>query len=89
MIFISLVKLRRKVTKEMVANADRLGEREAKEGVKVLGWYWTLGRYDGVRIFEAPDEKTAMKFAISAGDMASTETLVAVSRQEAVKLVEE
>jgi len=30
-----------------------------KVGVKVTGTYWTLGSYDGVLIFEAPDDETA------------------------------
>jgi len=88
MIFISLGRLRRKPTKETVAEASRLRERAAKEGVKILGSYWTLGRFDTVLIMEAPDEKTAMRIAIRAGDIVSTETLVAVPREEAIKLVE-
>jgi uncharacterized protein with GYD domain len=30
-----------------------------KMGVKVSGIYWTLGAFDGVVVFEAPDEGTA------------------------------
>ena len=30
-----------------------------KMGVKVTGTYWTLGYFDGVCIFEAPDDETA------------------------------
>src|SRR5438094_5990311 len=30
-----------------------------KMGVKVTGIYWTLGAFDGVIVFEAPDEPTA------------------------------
>jgi uncharacterized protein with GYD domain len=30
-----------------------------KMGVKVAGIYWTLGAFDGVIVFEAPDEATA------------------------------
>jgi uncharacterized protein with GYD domain len=30
-----------------------------KMGVKVSGIYWTLGAFDGVIVFEAPDEATA------------------------------
>ena len=30
-----------------------------KMGVKVTGLYWTLGAFDGVIVFEAPDEATA------------------------------
>jgi len=30
-----------------------------KLGIKVSGEYWTLGAFDGVIVFEAPDEATA------------------------------
>ena len=30
-----------------------------KLGIKVSGQYWTLGAFDGVIVFEAPDETTA------------------------------
>jgi uncharacterized protein with GYD domain len=30
-----------------------------KMGVKVSGIYWTMGYFDGVMIFEAPDDETA------------------------------
>ena len=88
MIFVSLGKLRKKLTKESIAEASRVIERASKKGVKFLNIYYTLGRYDVVAIFEAPDEKTAMRMAMSLGDIESTETLVAVPRVEAIKLVE-
>jgi len=47
-----------------------------------------LGRYDTLVIAEAPDEKTFMKAMLSIGDMVATETMVAVKREEAIKLVE-
>jgi uncharacterized protein with GYD domain len=87
MIFISLCKFRQKPTKETVAEHLKLGEKEKKEGIKYLGMYWTLGRYDSVAIMEAPDEKTVMKAAMRRGWIAS-ETLVAVPAEEARKLVE-
>lgn len=88
MIFIRLSKLRKKPTKEAVAEVTKISGKLAKEGVKVLSWYWTLGRYDVVGIIEAPDEKVAMKAAIMFGDVVASETLVAVPREEAVKLIE-
>jgi len=63
MIFITLARWRRKPTKEMVAQSGKFIERMVKDGVKILGMYWTLGRYDA-------------------------ETLIAVSREEALKLLE-
>jgi uncharacterized protein with GYD domain len=72
----------------MVAKGSKLFEQMTKEGAKILGYYWTLGRYDAVAIVEGPDEKTVMKFLLRFGDILSTETLVAIPREEATKLVE-
>ena len=88
MIFITLSKVRKKPTKEMIAEVSRLMKEISKEGVKLLGFYWTLGRYDTVLIMEAPNEKTAMKAIVKVGEFVQTETLVAVPREEAIKLVE-
>ena len=85
--FVTLVKFRAKPTKETVAENLKLMEREAKEGVKNLAVYWTLGRFDAVVINEAPDEKALMKAMLRRG-WARTETLVAVPAEEARKLVE-
>jgi len=88
MIFVSLGKLRKKLTKKSIAEASRVIKGANKEGVKFLNIYYTLGRYDVVAIFEAPDEKTVMRMAMLLGDIESTETLVAVPREEAIRLVE-
>jgi uncharacterized protein with GYD domain len=86
--FICLAKWRKKPTKDSVAQASKLFEQMVKEGAKIIGIYWTLGRYDAVTVIEGPDEKTAMRSLLRWGDLLSTETLVAVTREEAVKLVE-
>jgi uncharacterized protein with GYD domain len=88
MLFVALVKYKQKATKAIVAENLRRNEADAKEGVKWLGIYWTLGRYDAVAIYEAPNEKAAMKMAIRRGDVLGIETLVAVPVDEARKLVE-
>ena len=88
MIFIGYGKWRKKPTKESVAQATRLFEQFAKEGGKILGQYWTLGRYDVTTIIEAKDEKTAMKFVARWGDLLSLETAVAIPREEAIRLLD-
>ena len=62
----------------MVAKASKVFEQITKEGAKILGYYWTLGRYDAV----------TMKFLLRFGDILPTETLLAIPREEATKLVE-
>jgi uncharacterized protein with GYD domain len=88
MIFITLSKFRKKPTKEMTAEVTKIVQSMAEMGVKILSFYWTLGRYDTVVIMEAPDEKTAMKANIRVSDIVATETMVAVSREEAIRLVD-
>jgi uncharacterized protein with GYD domain len=81
MIFITLYKFRRKITKADVDNADKVFS-----GTRSHGAWWTLGRYDAVRVYEAADAKAAMKLNLAL-EGAASETLVAVPREEAVKLV--
>jgi uncharacterized protein with GYD domain len=88
MIFITLARWKKKPTKELVAQSGKLLEQAVKEGAKLIGMYWTLGRYDAVLIADAPNEKAFMKAIMRWGDMLSTETLVAVPREEALKLLE-
>jgi len=64
---------------------QKLPELE-KQGIKIQT-YWTLGRYDGVSIVEAPSEKDVLKMLMPLYDTAHTETLVAIPREEAVKLL--
>ena len=81
--FVTLVKFRRRPTKEDVENVPK---RIEAAGLKVLSSYWCLGRFDAVVISEAPNAETAMKAFSSVMDTASSETLVAIPRAEAIKL---
>lgn len=87
MIFISLGKMRKKPSKEMTGQATIAVDELRKRGIKVLGWYWTLGRYDTAIIFEAANEKEALKSAFEVADFVASETLVAIPREEAIKLL--
>jgi uncharacterized protein with GYD domain len=87
LIFVSLSKFRIIPTKDSVGEATALIEEYKKRGIKVLNWYWTLGRYDVVFIFEAASEKDAMKTAMGISKWVTTETLVAIPRQEAVNML--
>ena len=84
MIFITLAKFRKKPTKEEVGMTP---QRIQQAGAKILSAYWTLGRYDAILTVEAPDEKTLMKALLQFGDLVATETLVAIPRDEATKLL--
>ncbi len=86
--FVTLVKWRRKPTKHDTEAMTAYWADAGKMGMKLHHAFWTLGRFDYVSITEGPDEKTAMKFALNAPtDLGATETLVAVSRDEAIKFL--
>jgi len=87
LIFISLAKVKKKPTKEGTDRFTKMIGELKKKGINILGFYWTLGRYDGVMIFEAPSEKDAMKLAIDLAEDATVETMVALPREEALKLL--
>ena len=52
--------------------------------IKIRDIFFTFGRYDGIIIFEAPNEKEAMKFVMETGfsTQYTMETLVAVPAKE-------
>jgi len=62
-------------------------EMAEKEGIKILSFYWTLGRFDTVVTMDAPNEKAVMKMNLMVSDFVSTQTMVAIPREEAIKLV--
>ncbi len=87
MIFVSLGKMRKKPDKTLAGNATERVKEFKEKGINVLNWYWTLGRYDTVVVFEAANEKEALKFALGVAEFVATETLVAIPRQEAIELL--
>ena len=79
--------MKKKPTAETSAGVSKMLEDMKNKGIKIIQFYWTLGRYDTVMILEAPTEKDALKGAIDAADVVATETMVAIPREEAVKLL--
>ncbi len=72
--------------KERTEKAGKRLENLSKQGIK-MQVYWTLGRYDGVAIIEAPTEKDAMKAILGFQNIINSETMVAVPREEAIELL--
>jgi uncharacterized protein with GYD domain len=87
LIFVSLGKMRKKPDKAMAGNATEMVAEFKKKGINILNWYWTIGRYDTVVVFEAANEKEALKFSLGIAEFVATETLVAIPRQEAIELL--
>jgi uncharacterized protein with GYD domain len=91
-IYITLMKFTSQGMTGIPAWRDRVeeGERaiEARGG-RLVDAYVTLGRYDVVEIFEAPDDETAYQILIELGKhgQVTTETLRGFTREEAERIV--
>ena len=84
--FIVLAKMRKQITKESEEMSNKFMQNPPP-GIKIHNVFYTLGRYDLVILYEAPSEKEAMATSLMWADKASTETLIAIPREQAVKLL--
>ena len=73
---------------------DTIGREEVeKSEAEKLGCkftvYWTLGKYDGIGILEAPNDDAAMEFGLRVGRLGNTRTttLKAFTEEEIAKVV--
>jgi uncharacterized protein with GYD domain len=63
-----------KAVGETTKRAAGLRAAAKKMGVKVTNVYWTLGTFDGVLIFEAPDEETATALMLKLSSLGNVQT---------------
>jgi len=70
--------------KDTVKRADAVKEAAQKAGITMKDIMWTLGSFDMVVIFEAPDDAsmTAFGLAVGAAGNVRTQTLRAFNRNE-------
>ena len=86
MFFVALLKMKGKVTPEFI-EATQKSCHNPPPGIKYQSVFCTLGQYDFVITFEAPNEKEAMKWAIPWAGFCETQTMVAVPYEEALRLL--
>jgi uncharacterized protein with GYD domain len=55
--FYQLGQVEEKAHQETSSGVTKMLEDVEKKKIRILGFYWTLGRYDTVLIFEAPARK--------------------------------
>ena len=90
--YISLVQFTDKGIQAAKQTTQRVAEWAAKvqsRGVTIKQMYWTLGQYDQVCIFEAPDDQTAASVLLEA-DMRGyirTQTMRAFTASEMEKIL--
>jgi uncharacterized protein with GYD domain len=90
--YISLVQFTDKGIQAAKETTKRITEWASKvesKGVSIKGMYWTLGEYDQVCVFEAPDDETAASVLLAADMLGNirTRTLRAFTSSEMEKIL--
>jgi len=90
--YISLVQFADKGIQAAKETTQRVADWAAKVqsmGVSVKQMYWTLGEYDQVCVFEAPDDETAASVLLAADLLGNirTQTLRAFTASEMKKIL--
>ncbi len=88
MYFIALVKFEGVPSRDAIAANLKRMETEEKAGNRHHSIFWTLGPYDAILTFEAPDEKAAMASSIHRRDFFEAPSPVAVPAEGARALIE-
>src|SRR5204862_7260358 len=70
--------------KERVKAGDAAMAEAVKMGIKIIEEFWTMGAYDIVALFEAPDGETTSDFLLKNGALgnAKSQTLRAFRKEE-------
>lgn len=70
--------------KDTVKRTEAVKELAKKVGATMKESYWTLGAYDVVGVFEAPDDETMTAFSLSVAKLGNvkTQTLRAFSAKD-------
>ncbi len=75
--------------KDTVKRAKAVREQFAKLGVNAREFFWTMGQYDVVLTFDAPDDETMMRATLAvamAGNLRTT-TLRGLGEQEMERVI--
>jgi uncharacterized protein with GYD domain len=75
--------------KDTTKRAAELKNHAKKHGIEIREQLWCLGAYDGVLLFDAPDDETATAamLSLSSRGFVSTQTLRAFTAAEMGKIV--
>jgi uncharacterized protein with GYD domain len=70
--------------KDTTKRADAVRETARKMGIETKSIYWTIGKYDVVATFEAPDDAsmTALSLALASAGNVRTQTMRAFTKDE-------
>jgi len=91
-IYVTLLKLTERGVKDVKDSCKRAAELKShakKHGIEVKEQYWCMGAYDGLLIFDAPDDDTATAamLSLSSRGNVSTQTLRSFTTGEMGKIL--
>ena len=78
--FISTIKFTDQGVKAIQDTTKRAAGVKAaakKLGIKVTNTFWTLGAFDGLLVFDAPDDETATALMLHVGSQGNVQTTTA------------
>ena len=77
--------------KDTVKRARAVREQFASMGVNAREFFWTMGQYDVILTFEAPDDETMMRatLAVAMAGNLKTQTLRGLGEAEMEKVLSE
>ena len=83
-VLVDLTKQGMSKIKDTARRADAFVQTAKAAGAEVKDLYWTIGKHDGVLIFDAPDDETAAALLLKLGSHGDvrTDTLRAFGRAE-------
>ncbi len=84
--YVTLIRWTAQGVAKVKQSANRLdAARKAAEGMggKILTWYLTMGKYDGMFVSEFPDDEALARFMLSVGAQGNVTTLTLKAFNEA------
>jgi uncharacterized protein with GYD domain len=75
--------------KDTVKRGDAAMAEAEKMDIKIIEEFWTMGAYDGVVLFDAPDDETRTAFVCKVSSLGNvkTHTMRAFPREEMEKIL--
>src|SRR5258708_4215787 len=90
--YVTLIKFTERGVKDIKDTCKRAAEFKShakKRGIEVKEQYWCMGAFDGVILFDAPDDETATAaiLSLTMRDYVATQTMRSFTAAEMDKLV--
>ena len=90
--YLTLIKFTQRGVKDIKDTCKRAAELQThakKHGIEVKEQYWCMGAYDGLIVFDAPDDETATAamLSLSSRENVTTQTMRSFNAAEMSKIV--